>query len=92
MRVSNIKWQHIRNICCVLGLAVWLPTSALAKTDLVFIIDGSGSISAADFTLQKDGIIAALNNSLIVPRDGPCDSSWAAACPGAQLVRQSPTV
>lgn len=43
---------------------------AQAETDVVFVMDGSGSIDSNDFRLQKDGIIAALNNSLIVPRDG----------------------
>ena len=45
-------------------------TFAQGKTDLVFIVDGSGSISSADFRLQKDGIIAALQNPLIFPRNG----------------------
>ena len=69
MRISDIDWQQLRGLSCVLLLALSVPASALAKTDLVFIVDGSGSISTADFTLQKDGITAALQNPLIVPRD-----------------------
>ncbi len=38
--------------------------------DVVFLMDGSGSISAEDFSLQKDGLINAISNSAVVPRDG----------------------
>jgi len=38
--------------------------------DLVFLIDGSGSISDADWTLQKSGISAALQDETSFPLDG----------------------
>jgi hypothetical protein len=38
--------------------------------DLALVIDGSGSISSDDFTLQKQGLKAALENTLIFPRTG----------------------
>ena len=38
--------------------------------DLAFCIDGSGSMSAAEFQQQLDGTAAAIENSLIVPQDG----------------------
>lgn len=40
------------------------------RIDLALVINGSGSISPEDFTLQKEGIKAALQNSFIIPRDG----------------------
>lgn len=43
---------------------------AQAKTDLVFIVDGSGSINASDWNIQRQGIIAALQDPLVLPRDG----------------------
>ncbi|MFC7615052.1 DUF1194 domain-containing protein [Actinokineospora soli] len=39
-------------------------------TDLVFLVDGSGSISAADWQIQKDGLSAALQDAAAFPRDG----------------------
>lgn len=51
-----------------LGLTTTQDTQA--KTDLVFIVDGSGSISSTDWALQRNGIVAALQDPLIVPRDG----------------------
>ncbi|MBK1632383.1 hypothetical protein CKO31_16890 [Thiohalocapsa halophila] len=43
---------------------------AWAVTDLVFVVDGSGSISSTDWNIQKDGIVAALQDPLTVPVDG----------------------
>jgi hypothetical protein len=40
------------------------------KVDLFFLIDGSRSISAINFTLQLQGIADPINNSSIVPQDG----------------------
>ena len=41
-----------------------------AQVDVAFLIDGSGSIDAADFELERQGLITALENSLILPRNG----------------------
>lgn len=40
------------------------------QTDLVLLLDGSGSISAADWSLQLDGYAAALSDRVNVPLDG----------------------
>ena len=40
------------------------------QTDLVLLLDGSGSISAADWSLQLDGYAAALQDRVNVPLDG----------------------
>lgn len=40
------------------------------KLDLVFLMDGSGSIDAADWTMQKQGYIEALDDTVTFPRDG----------------------
>lgn len=39
------------------------------QTDLVLLLDGSGSISAADWSLQLDGYAAALQDRVNVPLD-----------------------
>ena len=38
--------------------------------DLAIAVNGSESIDAADFALQKDGIKQSLANPLVIPRDG----------------------
>jgi uncharacterized repeat protein (TIGR01451 family) len=40
------------------------------EVDLFFLIDGSGSVESANFTLQLEGIAKPLRNESIVPRDG----------------------
>ncbi|MCD5345743.1 DUF1194 domain-containing protein [Agromyces sp. S2-1-8] len=39
------------------------------QTDLVLLLDGSGSISATDWDLQLDGYAAALQDRVNVPLD-----------------------
>jgi hypothetical protein len=39
-------------------------------TDLALVLDGSASIDAASFTLQKEGIAAALTDAGIIPANG----------------------
>jgi hypothetical protein len=40
------------------------------RIDLMLLLDGSGSISAADWRLQLDGYRAALEDPRLLPRDG----------------------
>ena len=60
----------------VMGLLIVLSftgpsTNVYAQAiDLAFMVNGSGSISAADFTTQKEGIKAALQNRDFFPLDG----------------------
>lgn len=54
-------------------LTCQVPSSVKAQgagVDAALVIDGSGSIDSADFALQKEGIKAAVQDPLIVPRDG----------------------
>lgn len=47
------------------------PTVAFGEpSDVFFLVDGSGSISDADWALQKDGISAALRDRTRFPADG----------------------
>ena len=47
------------------------PAAAAGETtDLVFLVDGSGSINATDWRIQKDGLSAALQDPVAFPRDG----------------------
>ena len=66
--------QGMKNIAAALLRAVfwigWLHSKVQGLDDIVFIVDGSGSIDAADWTLQKNGFVAALQNQALVPRDG----------------------
>jgi len=60
----------------LLSAAAW-PTAAEEpnllpsdeQTDLVRLLDGSGSISAADWSLQLDGYAAALQDRVNLPLD-----------------------
>ena len=40
------------------------------QTDLVLLLDGSGSISSSDWSLQLDGYAAALQDRVNLPLDG----------------------
>lgn len=40
------------------------------QVDLVFVLDGSGSIDASDWVLQKEGFATALGDRLAFPLDG----------------------
>ena len=46
------------------------PNAAGSKTDIAFVMDGSGSISSSQFQLQLEGFAAAVEDPLIVPSDG----------------------
>lgn len=50
------------------GPPSWAQSTS--KKDVVFIIDGSGSISSSDWTLQKVGFTTAVQDTTFVPRDG----------------------
>lgn len=50
--------------------AITSESQAQTVLDLAFVMDGSGSIDAADFALQKEGLVAAIGNPQLVPRDG----------------------
>jgi uncharacterized protein YegL len=52
-----------------LGLAMAAPAQA-ATLELGLAIDESGSISSSNFTLQKQGYIAALSDPTVLPLDG----------------------
>ncbi len=67
--------KHKFHALTVLGLILLLilPLSATAQSQtvhLAFLMDGSGSISDADFATMKNGIADALTNSECVPQDG----------------------
>lgn len=46
------------------------PPPPPAKTDLVLLMDGSGSVDSTDWTLQKQGYAAALKDAANFPLDG----------------------
>lgn len=46
------------------------PDEEAPERELVMLLDGSGSISAVDWQIQKDGLEAMLADELLVPRDG----------------------
>ncbi len=58
-----------------LVLAILMPLGPRASAageaiDLMFLVDGSGSISSVDWQTQKDGLSAALQDAAAFPRDG----------------------
>lgn len=69
------KWAGVFRATLALLLVFLVPTEEPAEaageaTDLVFLVDGSGSISATDFQLIKSGLSAALQDAAAFPRDG----------------------
>lgn len=60
--------KQIRNFAIALALAVFLPVQALAEPvdlELVLAVDVSGSVNTSRYLAQKQGYIAAFNNTLI---------------------------
>jgi hypothetical protein len=55
-------------IAALASLAISTPSRAQVELELALNIDGSASISAADFTLQKQGYVNALG--ALLPTDG----------------------
>jgi len=69
---NNISWsKHLSVIGLILiGLFLISAQSNAQKIDLAFVLDGSGSIDAKDFEIQKKGLMSALRRSDIFPRNG----------------------
>lgn len=67
-----------------LGLTAAAPTYAIG-IELGLAIDGSGSISGSDFTLQKNAYISVLQDASLVPRDGSIAIGVAQFSSSAQL-------
>lgn len=60
--------------------------------DVVFAIDGSGSIDADDFTTEKDSLIATLHDRRLVPVDGTTSVGivqWAGGQTHVEIARRS---
>lgn len=60
--------KQIRNFAITLAFAVFLPVQALAEPvdlELVLAVDVSGSVNTERYQAQKQGYIAAFNNTLI---------------------------
>lgn len=67
-QTNGSQWRTLLVLCALTLLS--LAPLAEAQTDLVFLIDGSGSIDEADFELERQGLINALENPLVLPRGG----------------------
>ncbi len=54
------------------GIKVFLPQQSQTQqfTDLALVLDGSGSISSGDWSLQRDGFAQAIEDPSVVPHDG----------------------
>lgn len=68
-----------RQVCVLVALAMFAglvfaiaePAQAVGETsDVVFLVDGSGSISSTDWQIQKDGLAAAIQDTAAFPRNG----------------------
>lgn len=57
-------------VACLVLLLSTAAVTAAAPVDLFLLVDGTGSISDANFTLQKEGYAYAINDSSVVPQDG----------------------
>jgi len=71
--MSLHRLKAIRLGCMILAffsIALSPLRAGAADTDVVFIIDGSGSISSSDWSTQRVGFATALQDPLLVPLDG----------------------
>lgn len=74
LRIPSPRWfvrasgMAIALPAIVLGMA--LAGSAAAAVEICLAIDGSGSIAPGDFALQIEGIARAVEDPVVVPRDG----------------------
>ncbi|MGB5929577.1 MAG: vWA domain-containing protein, partial [Cyclobacteriaceae bacterium] len=73
--INHITYESRKRIRYMLIFIACLCITTIGKTqsssvDFGLAINGSGSISTADFTIQIQGITRALQNPLIFPRDG----------------------
>jgi Mg-chelatase subunit ChlD len=70
-------WIGLFLALAVSGMSLVRPGQALGvarqepvRGQLVFVIDGSGSMLESEFALLREGIAAALSDAAVVPRDG----------------------
>jgi hypothetical protein len=57
-------------VACLVLLLSTAAVTAAEPVDLFLLVDGTGSISGANFTLQQEGYAYAINDSSVVPQDG----------------------
>ena len=57
-------------VACLVLLLSTAAVTAAEPVDLFLLVDGTGSIDPANFTLQKEGYAYAINDSSVVPQDG----------------------
>jgi uncharacterized repeat protein (TIGR01451 family) len=64
--------RKVLSAAIVACLVLLLSTAAVAAepVDLFLLVDGTDSISGANFTLQKEGYAYAINDSSVVSQDG----------------------
>lgn len=53
-----------------IGITLTFNALAQVQTELCTGIDGSGSVSATDFAVQKSGLAAAISDPTIIPQNG----------------------
>jgi hypothetical protein len=80
VRPSSIRRRTLHALVAMLAAAAMLlglvpgahgtNDSNGDELDLMFLLDGSGSISPSQWTLQKEGLAAALRDTIAFPLDG----------------------
>jgi hypothetical protein len=71
MKLKSLGKNLVPLVAAVLlGLVVKPQAEAIPNLELALAIDGSGSIGASDFALQKNAYASVLNNSSVLPQDG----------------------
>jgi hypothetical protein len=68
MKIKNLVRAACLSTVAAFGLAATSANAAVLELGLA--IDGSGSITAAQFTLQKQAYINVLSDASVLPRDG----------------------
>lgn len=68
--MSSSKFLRRTAMAAALAVGVSAVPASAATLELALAIDGSGSISASNFALQRDAYVSVLSDLSVLPRDG----------------------
>jgi len=75
-----------------LSTSVTMASPSTVDIQMAVCVDGSGSISASDWTLMKEGLASAVEDGSIVPQDGSVELTIIQFAQGSATTEAGPTV
>jgi hypothetical protein len=97
-KILSVLFALVLAVALVAGVFAMTPSVGQADPDpgvtmqLAVCLDGSGSISSADFTTMKGGLAAAVADPLVLPQDGSVELTVVQFAGSGAVVEVSPTV